>query len=257
MTEHLGLAEFQRRFADALTRPDSPAAPWAGVAFEPALSVYRNTVATACAENLAAIFPTVRMMVGADWFTAAATLFLRHHPPRDPRMTAYGQGFPEWLSAFPPAQDLAYLAACARLDLAWLLAHLAPDPPAPRRPPDFQDVEAAPLHGSVRLFRFELGIPSLWLAHRAPGGPEAPLELHPDPEFLVVWRPDQEVQARLLTPAEYAVLSACRDGASLRNALSRALAAGSPAMAATIFDLPSTLAAEGFFAGANPGAATP
>lgn len=257
MTESFGLTEFQRRFADALTNPDSPAVPWAGAAFEPALAIYRNTVAAACADNLAAIFPTVRLMVGADWFAAAATLFLRRHLPQDPRMTVYGQGFPEWLSGFPPAQGLAYLTPCARLDLAWLSAHLAADPPAPRHSHDFKDNEAAPLHGSVRLFRFELGIPSLWLAHRAPGGLKAGLELHAQPEFLVIWRPDQEVQARLLSSTEYAVLSACRDGATIRTALNRALAAGTPTAAATVFDLPSILAAAGFFAGADPGAAIP
>ncbi len=253
MSEHDGsLAAFQKRFAQALSVPELRAGPWAGDGFDVALAVYRNTVASACTEALAGAFPTVRQMVGETWFAAAALAFQRAQPPTEPRMTAFGLGFPHWLARFPPARDLPYLAACARLDAAWLEAHLAPGEPAPRHLPDPAIGHLIP-HPSLRLFRFSTSVPSLWLAHRDLRGIQGDLTFAPADERLAIWRPDLEVEARQLSLAEHAYLQACLEGASARTALSRALAASPPAEVAFALNLPRSLAKAGFFAAADPG----
>ncbi len=251
-----GLAAFQQRFAAALAAPEASAEPWAGASFTPALAVYRNTVATACIDALAAAYPTVAQMVGQAWFAAAALAFMATQPPADPRMTEFGGGFPDWLAAFPPAQDLPYLAPCARLDRAWLEAHLAPGAPAARglTPPP-ASAALAP-HPSLRLFRFGANVPSLWRAHRAEATP-GPLDFVPAEEALAIWRPELAVEVRMLRPAEYAFLRACQDGATVAAALARAIAAAPPAEAAQTLRLPSTLISSGFFIGLRPGAPLP
>ena len=250
-----GLAAFQKHFAQALTAPELSARPWAGSGFDAALAVYRNTVGTGCIDALAATFPTVLQMVGEAWFVAAALAFQRAQPPLEPRMTEFGAGFPDWLATFPPAQTLPYLAACARLDAAWLQAHIAPGGSARRHLPDVATGRLIP-QPSLRLFRFSTSVPSLWLAHRDPHGLPDELVFGPAEEGLAIWRPDLEVEARLLSLAEHAFLQACLDGGSVRTALSRALAASPPTDVAFALNLPTSLTTAGFFAGADPGVAS-
>ena len=242
------LAAFQARLARALQDPDDAAAD---LGLGPALAVYRNNVAAAGIEALGAAFPTVRQMVGAAWFDAAALAFLREHPPTHPRLSACGGDFPDWLAGFPPARDLPYLAPVARLDHAWLEAHLAaaPDEASPSSPGgDLANWRAIP-PPSLRLFRFSTSVPSLWLAHRYP--PDAPDELAfvAADEPLAIWRPAHEVRARRLDPQSYAFLAACRDGRSLAAARAAALAAGPPGRALGLFD---SLCAEGLLLGSTP-----
>ena len=73
------------------------------------LGVYRNTIASAAIDALAATFATVLLMVGEEWFRAAAREFARAHPPTDPALIGYGADFPQWLADFPPAADAPYL----------------------------------------------------------------------------------------------------------------------------------------------------
>ncbi|MDK2746927.1 MAG: DNA-binding domain-containing protein [Brevundimonas sp.] len=179
-----------------------------------ALAVYRNTTIKARIDALEANYPTVLQMVGEDWFRAAAAAFVAEQPGDRPVLVDYGAGFPDWLARFEPARDMTYLAPCARLDRAWTQAHLAKDAVS------FEAREAAALgsalagataalHPSVQLFWFEWTAPSLWLAHRYPS-PDASLEWRAEAEGLLVHRSGAEVQARLLSRAEWVFLDACR-----------------------------------------------
>lgn len=242
------LANFQTRFARALLDPEVEADE---LGLGPALAVYRNNIAAAGVEALAAAFPTVRQMVGEAWFAAAALAFLRAHPPHDPRLSDYGADFPDWLAAFPPAQDLPYLAPAARLDRAWLDAHLAAAPVGSLAKQPTGDLAAwrASPHPSLRLFRFSTSVPSLWLAHRFPDEAPAELAFVAADEPLAIWRPGHEVRARKLDAQAYAFLAACRDGRSLSAARAAALAAGPPGPALALFD---TLCAETLLVGVTP-----
>lgn len=180
-----------------------------------AIGVYRNTALKARIDALEANFPTVVQMVGTDWFRAAARAFAAGHPGDDPVMVIYGEPFPEWLATFGPARDLPYLAPCARLDRAWTEAHVAADA-AVMTPAEAGALGAAltglsvGLHPSVRLFRFDWTVPSLWLAHRYPQTAAGPLVWAPRAEALMTHRTAGQVRARLLNPAEFAFLEACQ-----------------------------------------------
>lgn len=118
-------AEFERRFAAALLGDTAPGLD--GLTAQPGFAVYRNTALGGCIDALAAAYPAVHRLVGADWFRAAAAVFVRACPPCDGRLLLYGAGFAAFLDGFEPARALPYLAGVATLDRFWIEAHVASD----------------------------------------------------------------------------------------------------------------------------------
>lgn len=147
-------------------------------------AVYRNNVAHSLTRALARRYPVVERLVGSEFFTAMARLFLRDHPPRDPRLFLWGESFPAFLQGFRPLRDLPYLPDVARLEWMRGLAYHAADA-APLPPEALATAAAAPqrftllLHPSVQLLRSRHAIASIWQANQ-PGvtPPERPI--HPD-----------------------------------------------------------------------------
>jgi len=223
------LGDFQDAFCAALEGRGDRLAPWLGGADEaPGLSVYRNTVVKGSVDALAATYETVAQLVGEAWFRAAAVAYVRDRPPTRPSLMDYGDDFADWLAAFPPAQDMRYLADVARLDRLWMDAYFAPDAdPLPATAlanlgPDDLARQTARLHPSARLAVFGRNIVSLWLAHRTDRGLEG-FELSDEGERALVFRPALDVDVRRLEPAAFAFLDACREGACLLEAGERAL----------------------------------
>lgn len=245
------LMDFQDAFVAALGGAPSALSPWLASreAAEPGLSVYRNTIARACVDALAANFPTVAAMVGEDWFRAAAALFAREAPPAHAALLDYGEDFATWLDRFPPAQDLPYLAGIAHLDRLWTEALFAGEatalePPAfAALPPQTLGEARVALHPSVRFAAFEAGLPSLWAAAR---GGEVDLDLSERAEGLLLVRWDQAVRHRVIGPADLAFLNACQAGLSLAEAITRAAEAAPDIDLQTLF---AALISDGVFSG--------
>lgn len=194
------------------------------------LDVYRNTVAKGRVDALAGLYPTVERIVGPDWFRQAGLIFAGEAPPSSPVLDLFGADFPGWLETFPPALDLPYLAAVARLDQAWSQAHRAPDAlalsgrvatetPAPRL---FSS--RASLHPSARLFWFDWTVPSIWIANRAETFDDAGVAWAEQPEGLLIVRHAQVVTWRRLSRAEWSFLRACQRGRTLGEAAQAAFA---------------------------------
>jgi uncharacterized protein (UPF0276 family) len=167
------------RFQDGFTRALISIEPPAGlspemdkVARQIAFSVYRNTVLKGWIDALKANFPAVDKLVGDEWFDLAAAVFARHHPPREPMLGLFGEGFPAFLDGFEPARETPYLSAVARLDRFWSEAHAAPDAD-PASPEDLAQLDPqrlagarAILHPSARVAWFEHTAPTIWLEAR-------------------------------------------------------------------------------------------
>ncbi len=234
-------ASFQRDFVSALfDGEDGGSQALAALVAQPGFSVYRNTVATACIDALAANFPTVRQLVGDDWFRAAAAVHARATPPRDGRMVLYGADFADFLAAFAPARDLPYLSEVARWDRRWTEAHAAGDAPvldaaslAALDPAALAEARLA-LHPAARWAWCD-GQPAftIWRRHREGDPPGAELAWRGDgglvarPADAVVWRP--------LAAAEVAFLDACAVGLPFAEAaepLGDAVAVTLPALLA-------------------------
>lgn len=225
------MTAFHAAFADALDgRPESL---WPEIGGDDrsaaSLAVYRNTTVKGRIDALQANYPTVAELTGEEWFRAAAYGFVSDEPGDDPAMVAFGEGFPLWLERFAPAMDLPLLAPVARLDRAWTEAHLAVDATpltagqAARAGLALAGVVLS-LHPSARLFRFDWSAPSIWLAHRYPAM-DGSLDWRLETEALIIWRPELEVKARRLSPAEFNFVTTCRLGRPLGVAAAAAQAA--------------------------------
>uniref|UniRef100_B0SUK9 Putative DNA-binding domain-containing protein n=1 Tax=Caulobacter sp. (strain K31) TaxID=366602 RepID=B0SUK9_CAUSK len=256
MTMQRDLAAFQDAFVAALAeRAAAPIAAWLpeGESDPAGLAVYRNTIAKGCVDALAANFPTVASLVGDDWFRAAAALFAAAHPPASAALLAYGEAFPDWLAAFPPAGDLPYLPAMAWIDWRWTTALFAAEAkPLTAEsfalPPEVLAAARPRLHPSLSFAWFDVGLPGLWLAAREPDPGE--MQLLEEPQGLLIVRPAETVASRRLDAAGFAFLTAARDGATLGEAITAA------ALADPAADLPALFAAliaDGVFSGLDLG----
>jgi hypothetical protein len=142
----------QSSFGAALLDPEAPPPPGltdaqgrpAGRRFD----VYRNNVAASLGDALATGFPVISKLLGEEFFRAMAGVFLRAHPPGDPRLQLWGAKFPGFLARFDPVAHLPYLPDMARLELglrqSYHAADATPLPIAGRDPAEVSGAEAAP-----------------------------------------------------------------------------------------------------------------
>lgn len=219
-----GLRARQRAFAAALLDPDRAVPPGlVGPDGDPSakrFAIYRNNVMVGLTEALAAAYPVVRRLVGADFFAAMGRIFASRQPPRSPIMLEYGAGFADFIAAFAPAAQLAYLPDVARLERAWVEAYHA----AEARPLDPAALAAlspgaAPrtilgLHPSLRLVRSAFPVVTIWQMNVA-GGVPAPVDPSAGGEDALVLRPAGEVEVRALPPGAAAFIAALAAGGTI------------------------------------------
>src|SRR5690606_33849612 len=161
-------------------------------------------VLSAVAGALASSFPAVRRLVGEDFFNAAAAAYFAAAPPRLRTLVAYGESFPRFLETMPSAMATPYLGDVARLDRAWLEAHIAAEAPA-LAPGDLAHLDAdalaaahVTLHPSARLVHCGWRIHDIWVANRADGpAAQAQHTLTRGAQAVLVWRHGGEVQHRV------------------------------------------------------------
>ncbi len=214
----------QRAFTEAVLNPDAAVPDGIvdpqGRPAPKRFSVYRNNVAASLREALETAFPTVRMLVGAEFFGAMAVVFLRAHPPQSRILMLYGAAFPAFLEGFPPVRHLGYLPDVARLDQAIRESYHAAD--STTMPPDaFQRLLGADMAGlrlalapSLRLIRSRWPLHAIWRANYE-GGPVP----KPGAEDVVVLRPDFDPRPHLLPPGGGALLSGLLAGASMGDSV--------------------------------------
>lgn len=206
----------------------------------PGLAVYRNNVARGAVETLAHAYPAVQRLVGERFFAALAGAFRDAHPPQNPVLALYGEGFDGFIEQFEPASSLPYLPDIARLDRAWLLAHHAPDRPAL----EMRDISAAGdgalaglrlgPHPASQILAFDLPAYSIWRTNRE-DRQVSRIRLADGAETALVWRQSGEVRHRKTSAGEHVLLNALFSGAHLEEACAaaHAIAPGSdPASAA-------------------------
>lgn len=189
-------------------------------------AVYRNNVAVSLRAALAVRFPAIRRLVGDEFFAALAGLYAETNRPRSPVLSEWGEGFADFLAAFPPLAAHPYMADVARIEYARGRAFHAADAP----PVDPQRLAAADperlrliLHPSVTLLDLDHPAVSIW-ARNQPGGEG--LALAQGPETALILRDAAfQVPVIALTPADAALLRGIRDGLTLADAAAGARAA--------------------------------
>lgn len=232
MTVTLPHDAFRHAFVQALLDPeDEPvrwqAGAWAG---QPGFAVYRNTVAKACIDALAANYPVVQRLVGEAWFRGMAAAYLQAQPPRDGRLLLYGQGLPDFVSQWRPDKSVPYLGGVAQLDRWWTEAHTSAD----ALTVSADDLSALPAealaatcllpHPAARWAWFdEVPVYSLWRRHRE--SPQAdPLlgDITWQGEGALLTRPGGTVLWAPLSRGGVCFLAACSAGRSLGEAAAEA-----------------------------------
>lgn len=196
---------FQQSFGAMLAAPAGIADP----ALRRALAVHRNTAHKAAEDALAANYPVVATLVGADAFAACAHDFVERHPPAEPRLCLYGDGFGMHLSGWPPFAELPFLRDMATLERLVVEALFAAD----ADPLDPGAVASAPdpdmplvLHPATRIAAFDCPAASLWLAHQDDAG-QALEAIDWMPEIALVTRPGLAINVHAIAPAAHAFLA--------------------------------------------------
>jgi hypothetical protein len=227
----MDFAASQTAFAEALLDP-ARALPEGvtsarGAADPVRFAVYRNNVHVGLTAALAKRFPVVRRLVGEEFFAGMARIYAGLHKPASPLLFEYGDGFPDFIEQFEPAQGLAYLADVSRLEAAWMRAYQAEDADplaaaqlAALEPGDLSNARLLP-HPALSLVSSPHPIGSIWAAHQSET--MEPVRTW-QAETVLVARPAMDVSVHVL-PADGAVFAeALFAGETLGNAAERASA---------------------------------
>jgi hypothetical protein len=218
------LAAEQDTFARALLWRDEAVPPSvcgpSGAPPHQRFTVYRNNVFASLTACLAARFPAVARLVGAEFFAAMARVFIDRCPPASSALFEYGEEFASFLQTFEPARAVPYLPDVARLEWHVATAYHAAD----ARPVGANALqrlgEDAPdaridLHPSCTALLSHYPVYSIWHTNMhdevvrqidADNGGEAVLIVRPQFEVSVV---------RLDATGAYAFITALKAGHSL------------------------------------------
>jgi hypothetical protein len=224
------LSSFEPSFAQALLDPAAPVPP--AIVSRDAreakrrFAVHRNNVVAGPVKAIEARFPAVQKIVGRDFFVAMARAFVTAHPPRSPVLAGFGDEFADFIGAFEPARELAYLADVARLEAARTRAYHAADA-TPVGADKLAMLEAdaisglrIELHPSLQIVRSKHPIVTIW-AMNSGGRAPAPIETWSAEDALIV-RPHLDVEVRLLAPGGAVFLRALAEGRPLGDAAAAA-----------------------------------
>lgn len=226
------LGDRQVEFASAILNPDLPVPPGLtdpdGEPSAKRFAVYRNNIITGLVETLKAAFPVARRLVGDQFFSAMARMYVSLEPPGSPIMLDYGAGFADFIGTFEPAASLPYLRDVARLERAWVEAYHAAESAqldlvafSRIAPVDVPRLRLA-LHPSLRIVRSSFPIVTVWQMNTAEGVPAA-VEMNSDGQDALVLRPIAEVEVRVLRTGVGAFIQALAAGALIIEATKSAL----------------------------------
>jgi hypothetical protein len=218
----------QSAFAAALLNPDLPCpgglSTWNGSDPATRFAVYRNNVTVSLIDALADTFPVVQALVGEEFFRAMAQVFIQASPPRSRLMSFYGHDFADFVSAFPPAASVPYLADVARLEMARILAYHAADV-NPLQPETLRAALTDPeqllslrlvLHPSVQVIESPFAVFSLWAAHQ---GALCISTVEPEhAQAALIFRNGLDVDTLELVASSAAFVGALRTGQTLMAA---------------------------------------
>lgn len=224
----LEAAQFQKAFGTMLASPDAVTDP----AVRRALMVHRNTASKAARDALVANYPVVAALVGEDAFAACASSYVEAKPPREARLCLYGDHFPAFVDAWTTFAEAPYLGAVASVERLVIEALFAADAPVldPAAVAAGLDAEAPLLrHPATRTAKTLMPAASLWLAHQPDAAPDALETIVWGPELILITRPEDAVEVRIIDTAARAFLA----GSTLADAATRA--AGEGGDVATIF----------------------
>jgi hypothetical protein len=197
---------------------------------EARLRVHRHHVHDSLATALAATFPTLQALVGAEFFQGMARAFVGKTLPAQPVLAEYGGSLADFVDTYDPARGLPYLADVARLDWALNTAfHALPTPRLSAADLSAIEAEQLPAKGvrlapGTALIRSAYPVDRIWAAAQ-PGAKAGTVDLEEGPAcVLVLRRPDDSGFVRL-SAGEAAFVAALGGGSRLEQAAEAAFSA--------------------------------
>lgn len=198
-------------------------------------NVHRNNFVVTLIDALAASFPVTQALTGPEFFRFMARERVLAEPPRTPVLTEYALGLPDFLTRFPPAASVPYLADVARIEALRIRAFHATDAlPVPESA--YQELFDAPermararlrMHPASYWFRSRYAAYSIWQAHQGldqmGDATLAGIDVE-RPEDVLIARPAFDVLVTALPPGSIALLDALRNGQPLGMAYQNAQA---------------------------------
>jgi hypothetical protein len=222
-------AEFTNAFRAALFKGALPPGVTAQAPDEAAqrFAVYRNNVAHSLCKALGRRYPVVERLVGAEFFTAMARVYIEAEPPNSPQLFLWGEGFARFLQGFSPVQSLPYLPDIARLEWQRGLAYHAADVivvegSALARAATDPARYGLVLHPSVGLIRSHYAVATIWQANQPGGAQPGPMRADLAEDALVLRDRADQVPVIALSPGEAGFQSALMRGETLLDAAARA-----------------------------------
>ncbi|MCB8836201.1 DUF2063 domain-containing protein [Aurantimonas sp. VKM B-3413] len=184
-------------------------------------AVYRNNVHVGLVGALEKRFPVTRRLVGDEFFRGMARVFVVDCKPETPVLIDYGEGFPDFVAAFPPAASLPYLADVARLESALSQSYHAADAiplsldDLARVPPEELADQVLHLHPATRLVSSGFPVGTIWSNHQP--DPVRPVEIWRG-ETVVLTRPLAEVKLTVIPVEDEAFVCSVFAGKTLEAA---------------------------------------
>lgn len=157
----------------------------------PYLDIYRNNTIANRSANLANTYLTLVELVGADFFTAMAGVYIQATPSCSGNLHEDGADFAVFLNDFIHTADLPWLSDMARLDWAIHQAHYSPDCTSlaiealAALPPEQFGPLKLQLHPAVAVIRSaRWPVYQILMMHHG----DAPAEINSGGEQVLVWR---------------------------------------------------------------------
>ena len=180
------------------------------------LAIYRNNYYASMIDVVKDAFPTIEKLVGEEFFTALAKLYLKGHPPSNASLIHFGDAFAEFLATNEHTADMPYLPDCARLDhLQHASYHAANDAPiAPETFASFTPTDIVEKKirfvPSLKLLQSPYAIYSIWELNHVEESHSKQVNAH-TPESVLVLRHNLTVQIQQIEDELYTFLKHLED----------------------------------------------
>lgn len=211
------LLQQQREFAAALHSGGAPDASLRSARVDPAqaLQIYRNNHQQHRLEALAAVYPVLAKVLGAECFRTLCWQYLDHTPMRSGNLLEDGEQLPALLHTISDLAHLPWLSDLARLEWTLHQVRLAPAQARPALTLDeLATCSAEPLVqlrlqriAASALFHAPWSVLELWRSHQSAASVDWLAPPQPQAQWLLLSRPQLDVQLLALSAGEYSLLA--------------------------------------------------
>jgi hypothetical protein len=231
MPDHAALTDAFAHALVARSVDDAPVGAFAGDAtrVRERLRIYRGNVQAGARKALRAAYPVVERIVGDAFFDGLANAYAAAAPSKSGDLNEYGDALASFLASFPHVADLPYLPDVAALEWRVHRAHYAADaaPLDPARlagvPEDRYAALRFAIAPGVAIVESRWPVARIWKVHQPDFDDAFDVDLDAGPERALVFRPRFRVDVRALSAGACAFVRACEAGASLGEAVARAM----------------------------------